>query len=64
MTNTAPQTSEHTPAEIAYLALAEHSITSPCCKPDWHGDTPVHRPCDTAENLYWAWRRVCREEQR
>ncbi|MBV7697717.1 hypothetical protein [Streptomyces sp. TRM70350] len=63
MTNTAPPATELTPAQVAYLALADHCITSPCGKPDWHGDTPVHRPCDTAEDLYQAWRQRWREER-
>ena len=51
-----------TPVQEALFALGDHCVKCPTCKPEWHGETPVHRPCMVANDLYEAWRKARRGE--
>ncbi|WP_406410482.1 hypothetical protein [Streptomyces sp. NBC_01614] len=53
-----------TPVRDALVELGDHCVKCPTCKPEWHGDTPVHRPCPAADALYEQWRQRRREEVR
>ena len=50
------------PVQEALVALGEHCVRCPDCKPEWHGETPVHRPCAAADELYEQWRQSRRAE--
>jgi hypothetical protein len=50
-----------TPAQEAFVALADHCIGCPVCKVDL--DRPKDaRDCPTAQDLYRAWRKLWRQE--
>lgn len=51
-----------TPVQEALIALGEHCVRCPGCKPEWHGEVPVHRPCPVADALYEQWRQSRRKE--
>jgi hypothetical protein len=53
-----------TPVQEALIALGDHCVRCPTCKPEWQGDTPVHRPCPAADQLYQQWRQYSRSEVR
>lgn len=55
--------SARTPVEEALLDLGEHCVQCPTCKPEWHGETPVHQQCVAADALYEQWRQARRTER-
>ncbi|MBD9731195.1 hypothetical protein IGX29_05055 [Streptomyces sp. H28] len=53
------------PADRAFVALADHSIHCHDCRPDLERPTPERRPeCPLAQRLYRSWNRVWRMERR
>lgn len=44
-----------TPAQEALVALGNHCINCPQCRPTWDGDEPQHRSCLAADRLYEVW---------
>ena len=51
-----------TSVQEALFALGDHCVKCPTCKPEWHGETPVHQPCAVADSLYEQWRKARRGE--
>jgi len=51
-----------TPVQEALIALGDHCVRCPDCKPEWHGETPIHKPCPAADELYKTWRQRRRDQ--
>lgn len=51
-----------TAEQEAFLALFNHCFRCPDCQPTWVGDTPVHRDCPVAEDLYGQWRETLKRK--
>lgn len=50
------KTPKPTTAQAALIALGEHCVRCPGCRPRWEGDMPVHQECPEADRLYWLYR--------
>jgi len=52
------------PADRAFVALADHCIHCRDCRPDLEQPIPERRPdCPLAQQLYRSWTRVWRAER-
>lgn len=51
-----------TPAQEAFVALADHCILNRCCKVDLTCPQRTQQDCETAQALYRAWFGLWRAE--